>query len=334
MGDHVGQLIVGLFAGGMAASFFAADRHSRTSRAISLFFLLQGIAAVLNLPADAARARDPALAVWWARVYSVLDPTIMIVGFEWLLRVGRTELSDGAPGRGGEGFLRAAQAMAVLYGLAGIIHPDWRIDVWYTLPEAGTLSRPRFYWFAVPFNLAFVFAAIRLFQLLHADIDPAERVRLNAVLAAAPFWMISVTLPTNWLPVVGTTALLIFLFGAIRYHVLQGQRGQFLARFLSPEVARLVRDRGLAAATQRSRVEISAVACDLRGFTAFTESAAPEEVMKLLEEYHDAVAAAVLPHGGSIKDFAGDGILALVGAPVALADHAPRAREFRRLRSP
>ena len=87
-----------------------------------------------------------------------------------------------------------------------------------------------------------------------------------------------------------------------------------------------MRKHGLTSTMQQSRIELSAVACDLRGFTAFTERAAPEEIMKLLDDY-------LLPggqrggerFGGSINDFAGDGILALVGAPIAYRDHAYRA---------
>ena len=101
--------------------------------------------------------------------------------------------------------------------------------------------------------------------------------------------------------------------------------GQFLARFLSPEVVHLARQHGLTSMMQQSRIELSAIACDLRGFTAFTERAAPEEIMKLLDDYYKAVSAAVSAFGGSINDFAGDGILALVGAPIAYPDHAQRA---------
>jgi class 3 adenylate cyclase len=75
----------------------------------------------------------------------------------------------------------------------------------------------------------------------------------------------------------------------------------------------------------RSRIEISVVACDLRGFTAFAETAAPEDVMRLLDEYYATVGLIVTEHGGSIKDFAGDGILALVGAPIPRPDHPARA---------
>jgi class 3 adenylate cyclase len=111
----------------------------------------------------------------------------------------------------------------------------------------------------------------------------------------------------------------------VHYHVLQGRRGQFLSRFLSPQVARLVRERGLLNATQHNRIQLSVVACDLRGFTAFAETAAPEEVIQVLQEYYDAVGDAVTECGGTIKDFAGDGILTLVGAPIPYADHAHRA---------
>jgi class 3 adenylate cyclase len=103
---------------------------------------------------------------------------------------------------------------------------------------------------------------------------------------------------------------------------MQGQRGQFLGRFLSPQVARLVRERGLAAAFERRRGEISVVAFDLRGFTAFAEAAPADEVMEVVQRYYALVGDVVTRFGGTIKDFAGDGILCLVGAPLAEPDHA------------
>jgi class 3 adenylate cyclase len=95
--------------------------------------------------------------------------------------------------------------------------------------------------------------------------------------------------------------------------------------FLSPEVARVVHERGLATVMRQDRVSLSVVVCDLRGFTAFSEAAAAEEVMQLLTEYYDAVGRVVTGFGGTIKDHAGDGVLSLVGAPVAYDDHAQRA---------
>jgi len=95
--------------------------------------------------------------------------------------------------------------------------------------------------------------------------------------------------------------------------------------FLSPEVARLVREKGLASVARRSREDLSVVACDLRGFTAFSQAAAPEQVIDLLQTYYDAVGHVVTQFRGTIKDHAGDGILILVGAPIPHPDHADRA---------
>jgi class 3 adenylate cyclase len=95
--------------------------------------------------------------------------------------------------------------------------------------------------------------------------------------------------------------------------------------FLSPEIARAMHERGLQTVMRQDRVLLSVIACDLRGFTAFSEAAAAEEVMQLLTGYYDVVGRAVTEFGGTIKDHAGDGVLCLVGAPVAHADHAARA---------
>jgi adenylate cyclase len=111
---------------------------------------------------------------------------------------------------------------------------------------------------------------------------------------------------------------------SIRYAV-EGRRGEFLARFLSPQLARSVLERGLADTMQQNRVQLSVVACDLRGFTAFAETAAPEDVIQFLHEYYETVGRVVTESGGTILGFAGDGIVSLVGAPPLYADHAKRA---------
>src|SRR6185369_15047615 len=69
----------------------------------------------------------------------------------------------------------------------------------------------------------------------------------------------------------------------------------------------------------------SVVCCDLRGFTAFTSATSSKKVIAILREYYDAVGVAATECGGTIKDQAGDGVLILVGAPIAYPDHALRA---------
>jgi class 3 adenylate cyclase len=64
------------------------------------------------------------------------------------------------------------------------------------------------------------------------------------------------------------------------------------------------------------------VVSDLRGFTAYAQAHPSSRVIQVLRDYYDAVGKVVADYGGTIKDFAGDGILILVGAPLPAADHA------------
>ncbi len=67
------------------------------------------------------------------------------------------------------------------------------------------------------------------------------------------------------------------------------------------------------------------VFCDLRGFTAFAETAEPEEVMAVLGEYHSCLGAIIDRHEGTLERFVGDGLLVVFNDPLACADHTERA---------
>jgi adenylate cyclase len=315
------DLVVGLFALGMGISFVGADPQSPTSRALAVFLSFVGVALMLNVPVRAGLlGSNPSVL---GRLFALVETGAFVAAYEWLLRVRRTEITDALahPHKVGDILLRASQALAVLWGMLGLAFPELQGHAF----KGSQLFQPGYYLFAVPLYLSLALSVISVVQLLRADPDHSERLRLTAFGVATPFWVSALFVPEALRPVTTAIGELIFLAGAVRYHVLQGQRGQFLARFLSPQVARLVRERGLLNATQHNRVQLSVVACDLRGFTAFSETAAPEEVIQLLQQYYDAIGAAVTQGGGTIKDFAGDGILTLVGAPVPYPDHARRA---------
>ena len=70
---------------------------------------------------------------------------------------------------------------------------------------------------------------------------------------------------------------------------------------------------------------ITAVFSDLRGFTAFAETAEPEELLDMLRDYHAEMGRMVMEHGGTLEHFAGDGILVFFNDPVQQADHEARA---------
>jgi adenylate cyclase len=99
-----------------------------------------------------------------------------------------------------------------------------------------------------------------------------------------------------------------------------------LRRFLAPQIADMVAaSNGENSLLQSHRREISVVFCDLRGFTSFTETSEPEEVMDVLAEYHREMCSLIDRFEGTISGFAGDGIVALFNDPVPFADHAQRA---------
>ena len=102
------------------------------------------------------------------------------------------------------------------------------------------------------------------------------------------------------------------------------QRSQ-LARFLSPQVADLVSSADGEAMLAGHRREITAMFCDLRNFTVFSESAEPEEVLGFLRAYHATMGALIVEHEGTLEHFAGDGFMTFFNDPVLQPDHAARA---------
>jgi adenylate cyclase len=98
-----------------------------------------------------------------------------------------------------------------------------------------------------------------------------------------------------------------------------------LRRFLAPQVAELVDRKGDDGVLEGRRAEVVAVFCDLRGFTAFSTRAAPEEVMSVLSEYYEALGRIITQYAATLTSFSGDGLMVLVNAPVPVEEPALRA---------
>ncbi len=103
------------------------------------------------------------------------------------------------------------------------------------------------------------------------------------------------------------------------------QRVSRLKRFLPPQLAELILSSGNEEVLESHRRELTVVFCDLRGFTAFAETAEPEEVMGTLHEYHSAMGELVFRFEGTLERFAGDGMMVFFNDPVPLPDPAARA---------
>jgi len=104
---------------------------------------------------------------------------------------------------------------------------------------------------------------------------------------------------------------------------LRDQQKALVRRFATPEVARDLQESGFALGGKR--VQASVLFADIRGFTTLAEAQPPEETIELLNTYYTLMFDAVAGHGGIVSHIAGDGLMAIFGAPVPLASHADEA---------
>ena len=98
-----------------------------------------------------------------------------------------------------------------------------------------------------------------------------------------------------------------------------------LRRFLPPQVADLIVASGTEKQLESHRREITALFCDLRGFTGFSESSDPEDVMALLRDYHAAIGEIIIKYSGTLERYAGDGVMVVFNDPVPVEKPALQA---------
>lgn len=98
-----------------------------------------------------------------------------------------------------------------------------------------------------------------------------------------------------------------------------------LKRFLAPQLAEMIVSQGNEKILESHRREIVVVFCDLRGYTAFTETAEPEEVLDFLREYHGELGRIISQFEGTLDQFSGDGIMVFFNDPVPVPNPAERA---------
>ncbi|MES0873467.1 adenylate/guanylate cyclase domain-containing protein [Sinimarinibacterium thermocellulolyticum] len=314
--------VVALIALGMGLVFWGTDRASPTSRSLALCLGLLGVAIYAN-----AQVIEYSLEVplpGWARAVGLLDAAVFIAGCEWGLRVAKT-VRDAEHDQRRDHLIRIAQALSLVYALLVAVQPELRYHELAIAMRERRLPPPGTLMFAVPSLLAGALVLTAGLRLLRRRPDQAEQVRIFAALAAMPVLTVALVLPARIAPLALALGELIFLYGALRYYMILGARGMFMSQFLSPQVAQLVRERGLRHAMARKRTEVAIVCCDIRRFTAYAQAHSPEQVMQLLRAYYAAVAAAAQEYGGTVKDLAGDGALILIGAPVEYADRNARA---------
>ena len=104
---------------------------------------------------------------------------------------------------------------------------------------------------------------------------------------------------------------------------LRDQQKELVRRFATPEVAQELQASGFALGGKRIRATV--MFSDIRGFTPLAEAQPPEETIELLNTYYTLMFDAISGHGGIVSQIAGDGLMAIFGAPLPLTDHCGAA---------
>ena len=113
----------------------------------------------------------------------------------------------------------------------------------------------------------------------------------------------------------------------VNHQVHELQRMERLKRYLSPQIAETILGND-EALFKTHRREITIVFTDLRGFTAFSDSAEPEEVMELLRHYHAEMGKLIFKFEGTLERFMGDGIVVIFNDPIPCESHVQKAAEM------
>lgn len=314
---------IGVAGMGVALAYFIGDMRSPATRALAFAVAMVGVA---NAAYPAQHVLHPdGRGMWWLVAWPVLDAMVMVGLCLWMLRIVRTAQPSPRALRWVHRCAWAFAAVTACYLVLGGFYPVERMTRFlFCMGHPMGCSGPYFWTFAVPISLmGSLLVAVGLI-VFSQRIDAAERERVVCVALATPFFFANYVLPAGYNVMTSLPGLFIFLVGGVRYHTVQGERGQFLSRFLSREVVREVTLRGLSYTMQPRKLELTVVCVDLRGFTHFSTEHDSAEVTRLLGEYYEAVGQVVSDFQATIQDYAGDGIMILLGAPLPMPDHAQR----------
>ena len=111
----------------------------------------------------------------------------------------------------------------------------------------------------------------------------------------------------------------------VQEQVKQLDRLRTLKRFFAPQLAEFILNGGGDGLLKTHRREVVVAFLDMRGFTAFTDRSEPEEVMRVLAEYHRAMGELIVAHEGTLERFAGDGLMIFFNDPIELENPAANA---------
>jgi len=162
--------------------------------------------------------------------------------------------------------------------------------------------------------------------LLHlGGLEPIDPARADSVVVSRHQEIVMVDREIAWHWAQLGLDLVAFVATLSALRLRETDRIDRLKRFFSPALADLIVRGGDRDPLRTHRREVAVVFLDLRGFTAFAESAEPEQVVAVLREYHACVGPLVVDAQGTLERFTGDGMMVFFNDPVLVADPCERA---------
>lgn len=315
--------LIGMLAIGLGSAFYWLDRDERTSQMLGLFLGSIGLSVIagVNFLRDAEENIR-----FYTALMSAPTAASIVFGPEWI-RAVRARIPSGEYNtRFGDRLLRFAQLCGLFYLVASLVIPEKHYAMFITgiggniaNTEIATLML-----IGLPILLSLLSAGLALAITFRRQIPLGEKRRLAAFGISVPFLGMGLVIGADKAAYVMLVGQLFLIVGAIQYHILQAQRGDFMQRFLPSQVVQALDHNRNKLNLETGKQVITVVACDLRKFTPYAETHESEHVIGLLRAYYKMVGDAAAEFGATIKDYAGDGVLMLVGAPLAYQDHADR----------
>jgi adenylate cyclase len=216
-----------------------------------------------------------------------------------------------------------AQHRTVIAAMAPIAGPDWMAFVEQPASEALTPIRAALWRTGFLLLAGAVFAALLGYLLARRMVGPIRLLEAGAERIGAGRFDHQIAISTgDELERLATR----FNEMARELALSQGRSERIarLKRFLAPQVAELVEEHDQESLLDSHHTEVVVIFCDLRGFTSFSEAAAPEDVMGLLQEYYEALGAIITRYEATLTCFMADGLMLLLNAPVPCPEPALR----------
>ncbi len=279
--DYV-AMTLGAIIAGMALVLLLSHTPNKTNLSISAVYLTLGVAIMLAMPmANEVDADTPA---WQPVLLGLLTAVFLAASASYMAALLETSQAPAERVRPIRLGIKICYAIGVALGGLILLFPEPALnDVAFSLLDPS-FGESKWSWAVGPYLLAGSLYVATWVAIARQPLDVGEPTRATCAAVISLLITIALVLPQAVATGLFGLGVLVGLYGQYRYFIEQGKRSAFLSLFLSSQVAESVRLDGLTAVMQPGERDVTVVACDLRGFTAYAAAVPSQAVIDLLSE--------------------------------------------------